>query len=179
MATHSSILAQEIHGQRSLEDYSPWDRKELGTSQMSKFSQHQIVPYSPGHLCSHQHLVSFLFFFIFLYYSLKIFYFYLFSSHSSRFSQLHGLSLVAVSRDYSLAVLHRFLIVVVSFVAEHRLYGKGGSVAATRGLSSCGSQAAEHRLRTCGPQAQLQHVGSSPTRDRTYISYTGRRILYH
>ena len=49
---------------------------------------------------------------------------------------MHGLSLVAVSRDYSLAVLHRFLIVVVSFVAEHRLYGKGGSVAATRGLCS-------------------------------------------
>ena len=185
MATHSSILAQVIHGQRSLEDHSSWDHKKLGTteqlstSQMSKFHQHQIVPYSPGHLCFHQHLVSFLFFFIFLYYSLKIFYFYLFSSHSARFSLLHGLSLVAVSRDYSLAGLHRLLTVVVSCVAEHRLYGKGGSVAATCGLSSCGSQAAEHRLRSCGPRAQLQHVGFSPTRDRTSISYTGRRILYH
>ena len=29
MATHSSILARECHGQRSLVGYSPWDRKEL------------------------------------------------------------------------------------------------------------------------------------------------------
>ena len=29
MATHSSILAGEFHGQRTLEGYSPWDRKEL------------------------------------------------------------------------------------------------------------------------------------------------------
>ena len=28
MATHSSILAWKIHGQRSLEGYSPWGRKE-------------------------------------------------------------------------------------------------------------------------------------------------------
>ena len=28
MATHSSILAWEIHGQGSLEDYSPWSCKE-------------------------------------------------------------------------------------------------------------------------------------------------------
>ena len=28
MATHSSILAGEIHGQRSLAGYSPWGRKE-------------------------------------------------------------------------------------------------------------------------------------------------------
>ena len=28
MATHSSILAWRIHGQRSLEGYSQWDRKE-------------------------------------------------------------------------------------------------------------------------------------------------------
>ena len=27
MATHSSILAWEIHGQRSLAGYSPWGRK--------------------------------------------------------------------------------------------------------------------------------------------------------
>ena len=30
MANHSSILAWEIHGQRSLAGYSPWGRKELG-----------------------------------------------------------------------------------------------------------------------------------------------------
>ena len=29
MATHSSILAWRIHGQRSLVGYSPWGRKEL------------------------------------------------------------------------------------------------------------------------------------------------------
>ena len=29
MTTHSSTLAWEIHGQRSLEGYSPWDRKSL------------------------------------------------------------------------------------------------------------------------------------------------------
>ena len=28
-ATHSSILAWEIHGQRSLADYSPWGDKQL------------------------------------------------------------------------------------------------------------------------------------------------------
>ena len=27
MATHSSILAGESHGQRSLADHSPWDRR--------------------------------------------------------------------------------------------------------------------------------------------------------
>ena len=29
MATHSSILAWKIHGQRSLAGYSPWGLKEL------------------------------------------------------------------------------------------------------------------------------------------------------
>ena len=29
MATHSSILAEEFHGQRSLAGYSPWGPKEL------------------------------------------------------------------------------------------------------------------------------------------------------
>ena len=33
MATHSSILAWEIHGQRSLAGYGPWGRKELATTQ--------------------------------------------------------------------------------------------------------------------------------------------------
>ena len=33
MATHSSILAWKIHGQRSLVDYSPWGRKELDTTE--------------------------------------------------------------------------------------------------------------------------------------------------
>ena len=34
MATHSSIPAGEFHGQRSLAGYSPWDRKELDTTEL-------------------------------------------------------------------------------------------------------------------------------------------------
>ena len=33
MATHSSILAGESHGQRSVAGYSPWGRKELDTTE--------------------------------------------------------------------------------------------------------------------------------------------------
>ena len=33
MATHSSILAWESHGQRSLVGYSPWGCKELDTTE--------------------------------------------------------------------------------------------------------------------------------------------------
>ena len=29
MATHSVFLSGEFHGQRNLEGYSPWDRREL------------------------------------------------------------------------------------------------------------------------------------------------------
>ena len=37
MATHSSILAWKIsHGQRKLEGYSPWGRKELDTTKEAK-----------------------------------------------------------------------------------------------------------------------------------------------
>ena len=32
MATHSSILAWEIHGQRSLAGYSPWGLRESDTT---------------------------------------------------------------------------------------------------------------------------------------------------
>jgi len=32
MATHSSILAWEIHGQRGLKGCSPWGHKELNTA---------------------------------------------------------------------------------------------------------------------------------------------------
>jgi len=32
MATHSSILAGEFHGQRSLVGYSSWGRKELDST---------------------------------------------------------------------------------------------------------------------------------------------------
>ena len=33
MATHSSILAWKIHGQRSLVNYSPWGPEELATTE--------------------------------------------------------------------------------------------------------------------------------------------------
>ena len=33
MATHSSILAWKIHGQRSLVGYSPWGRKESNATE--------------------------------------------------------------------------------------------------------------------------------------------------
>ena len=33
MATHSSILPRESHGQRSLVGYSPWGRKEPGMTE--------------------------------------------------------------------------------------------------------------------------------------------------
>ena len=33
MATHSSILALRVHGQRRLVGYSPWGCKELGTTE--------------------------------------------------------------------------------------------------------------------------------------------------
>ena len=38
MATHSSILAWEIYGQRSLMGYSPWGRKRVGHDLVTKNS---------------------------------------------------------------------------------------------------------------------------------------------
>ena len=35
MATHSSILPEESHGQRSLAGYSPWGGKELDMTEHS------------------------------------------------------------------------------------------------------------------------------------------------
>ena len=37
MATHSSILAGESHGRRSLVGYSPWGRKESDTTERLHF----------------------------------------------------------------------------------------------------------------------------------------------
>jgi len=34
---------------------------------------------------------------------------------------MQGLSLVVVGRDYSLVVVHRLLVAMASFVADHRL----------------------------------------------------------
>ena len=40
MATHSSILAWRIHGQRSLAGYSPWVHKHLDTTERPALSRH-------------------------------------------------------------------------------------------------------------------------------------------
>ena len=36
LATHASILAWRIHGQRSLAGYSPWGRKESDTTEATQ-----------------------------------------------------------------------------------------------------------------------------------------------
>ena len=40
MATHSSILAWEIHGLRRLAGYSPWSHKRAGHYLVTKQTQH-------------------------------------------------------------------------------------------------------------------------------------------
>ena len=47
---------------------------------------------------------------------------------------VHGLSLVETSRGYSLVVVCRLLIVVASFVAEHRLWALWALVVLGEGL---------------------------------------------
>ena len=42
MTTHSSILAWRIHGQRSLKGYSPWDHKELDTTELLESSEKDL-----------------------------------------------------------------------------------------------------------------------------------------
>ena len=54
---------------------------------------------------------------------------------------MHGLSLVAASGGYSLAVVLRLLIAVASLVAEHSLYGVQASVAVALRLSGCATWA--------------------------------------
>ena len=43
MATHSSILAWEIHGQRSLVGYSPWGHKELDMTEQLNGSSSTLL----------------------------------------------------------------------------------------------------------------------------------------
>ena len=43
MATHSSILTWEIHGQTSLVGYGPWGHKRVGHSLVTK-QQQQYIP---------------------------------------------------------------------------------------------------------------------------------------
>ena len=46
-ATHSSVLAWEIHGQRSLVGYSPWGCKESDTAGIDLANTHTLISYSP------------------------------------------------------------------------------------------------------------------------------------
>ena len=68
-------------------------------------------------------------------------------------SLLHRFSLVAASRGYTSAAVHRLPIAVVSLVAECWLEGRWASAAAAPGLNSCGSQAPEHKPNSCGTGA--------------------------
>ena len=78
-------------------------------------------------------LISFFFFFL-----IYLFYFWL------DWVFITGLCLVVESRAYSLVEVHGLLIVVTSFVAEHRLLGAGVSVLVAPGLQSTGPVAVAH-----------------------------------
>ena len=43
MATHSSILPGESHGERSLEGYSSWGPKELNMTEQLSRTQHSLM----------------------------------------------------------------------------------------------------------------------------------------
>ena len=64
---------------------------------------------------------------------------------------MHGLSLFAASRGYSLAFMHGLLIEMASLGAQRRLTGL----------------------------AVLRHVGSSQSRGRTCVPCIGKQILHH
>ena len=49
MATHSSVLAWEIHGQRSPAGYSPWGRKESDTTK--RLNNSPLILLKPKILC--------------------------------------------------------------------------------------------------------------------------------
>ena len=73
---------------------------------------------------------------------------YLFIFGCAGSSLLHGL-FSSCSKQVLLSVVHGLLIAVTSLV-EHQLWGGWPSVVAAHGLSSCGSWALEHRLGSCG-----------------------------
>ena len=66
VATHSSILAWEIHGKRNLVGYNPWGHKELDTTE-------RITPANSEHLISSSLGVSLLFPFSFFILLARIF----------------------------------------------------------------------------------------------------------
>ena len=43
MATHSVVLPEESHGQRSLDSPIPWGHKELNTNRFSMHTQHTLL----------------------------------------------------------------------------------------------------------------------------------------
>ena len=51
MAIHSSILPGKSHGQRSLEGYSPWGRKELDTTERLHFTIPFLFKFKPLSPC--------------------------------------------------------------------------------------------------------------------------------
>ena len=55
------------------------------------------------------------------------------------------------------------------------------SVDAAHGLGVWGSRALEHKFSSLWPTdlVAAQSVGSSWIRDRTFVSCTGRQVLYH
>ena len=82
------------------------------------------------------------------------------------FMAAHGLSLVATSRDYSLAVVGGLLIAVASHCSGFSCHR---AQALDRGLPQL------WRMGSAGPQ----HVESSQTRDQTCGHCIGRQILNH
>ena len=98
------------------------------------------------------------------------------------FTAASGLSLVAASRGYFLAVVCRLLTGGFSY-CRARALGHVGFRSCSTGaqqlqLLSSRAQAQQLRLR-CRGLVALWYVGSSRTRDQTCDPYAGRRILNH
>ena len=55
MATHSSIPAWRIPGQRSLGGYSPWGRKASDTTEQLSSKHTQAHPHTHHGACAHTH----------------------------------------------------------------------------------------------------------------------------
>ena len=66
---------------------------------------------------------------------------------------VHWLSLVVVSRVYSLVEVQGLLIVVASLVVQYRLQGAWASVVVACGVGSWGWRPPELRLTSCGTWA--------------------------
>ena len=91
-----------------------------------------------------------------------------------------GFSLIVERRGYSLVAVFGLLIAVASLVVEHRFEDTQASVLPAHGLSSGGSRAKGHRLQLWHVSLVAPwHVGFSPIRDWTSVSFIGRQILYH